>query len=154
MADVDIDPFGEHESRSEEPMGDNIPLISEEKGEPTWEPTRKQETSFGGESQRLRLLKTDVDRLYKKLSKHFQLTKKNIDYELFRYSDEDGELYCKGTNKSLTYNKGKLRMVGKLAEISGKEKLRQMGYDITYGFNISMEVRSTEQTGRRATFCI
>ena len=26
MADVDIDPFGEHESRTEEPMGENIPL--------------------------------------------------------------------------------------------------------------------------------
>ena len=26
MADVDIDPFGEHESRTEEPMSENIPL--------------------------------------------------------------------------------------------------------------------------------
>ena len=26
MADVDIDPFGEHESRPDEPMNENIPL--------------------------------------------------------------------------------------------------------------------------------
>ena len=28
MADVDIDPFGEHESRPEEPMDEHIPLDS------------------------------------------------------------------------------------------------------------------------------
>ena len=28
MADVDIDPFGEHESMPEEPTGENIPLTS------------------------------------------------------------------------------------------------------------------------------
>ena len=26
MADIDIDPFGEHESRPEEPTGEHIPL--------------------------------------------------------------------------------------------------------------------------------
>ena len=26
MADIDIDPFGEHESRPEEPMDEHIPL--------------------------------------------------------------------------------------------------------------------------------
>ena len=26
MADIDIDPFGEHESRTEEPMDEHIPL--------------------------------------------------------------------------------------------------------------------------------
>ena len=26
MADIDIDPFGEHESRTEEPTAENIPL--------------------------------------------------------------------------------------------------------------------------------
>ena len=35
MADIDIDPFEEHESRSEEPMGENIPLIPGEEGVPT-----------------------------------------------------------------------------------------------------------------------
>ena len=27
MADIDIDPFGEHESRTEEPTDEHIPLI-------------------------------------------------------------------------------------------------------------------------------
>ena len=26
MADTDINPFGDHESRPEEPMGENVPL--------------------------------------------------------------------------------------------------------------------------------
>ena len=47
MADVDIDPFGEHESIPEEPTDEHIPLIPVGGGS-TWEPTREQETSFGG----------------------------------------------------------------------------------------------------------
>ena len=35
MADVDIDPFGDHESRPEEPTGESIPLIPGEEGVPT-----------------------------------------------------------------------------------------------------------------------
>ena len=49
MADIDIDPFEEHESRSEESMGESIPLIPGEEGVPTWDPGREKETSFGGE---------------------------------------------------------------------------------------------------------
>ena len=54
MADVDIDPFGEHESRPEEPTDECIPLdpvtpVGE--GGSTWELGRKQETSFGGRSR-------------------------------------------------------------------------------------------------------
>ena len=47
MADIDIDPFGEHESRTEEPTDENFPLTPVGGGS-TWEPTREQETSFGG----------------------------------------------------------------------------------------------------------
>ena len=60
MADVDIDPFGEHnrtEWRTDEPMDEHIPLIPEEGGGSTWEPGQshgsakhEQEMSFGGES--------------------------------------------------------------------------------------------------------
>ena len=46
MADVDIDPFGDHESRPEEPTGENIPLTLVGGGT-TWEPEHEQETSFG-----------------------------------------------------------------------------------------------------------
>ena len=41
MADVDIDPFGEHESRTEEPTDEHIPLdlVTPAGGErSTWEP--------------------------------------------------------------------------------------------------------------------
>ena len=53
MADVDIDPFEEHESRPEEPTdtGENIPLIPGGGGRSTWEPEHEQETSFGGTSR-------------------------------------------------------------------------------------------------------
>ena len=53
MADVDINPFGEHESRTEESTDEHIPLdpvIPGREGVQTWEPTREQETSFGGRS--------------------------------------------------------------------------------------------------------
>ena len=36
MADVDIDPFGDHESRPEEPTGENISLTPG--GGSTWKP--------------------------------------------------------------------------------------------------------------------
>ena len=53
MADIDIDLFGEHESRPEELTDENIPLdlvTPGREGVQTWEPTREQETSFGGRS--------------------------------------------------------------------------------------------------------
>ena len=59
MADVDIDPFGEHdrtESRTDEPTDEHIPLIPGVGGS-TWEPEREQETSIGGTSQRTKLMK-------------------------------------------------------------------------------------------------
>ena len=44
MADIDIDLFGEHESRPDDHTGtdENIPLIPG--GGSTWEPTHEQET--------------------------------------------------------------------------------------------------------------
>ena len=47
MADVDIDPFGEHESRFEEPTDEHIPLdpVTPVGGRiSTWEPECEQET--------------------------------------------------------------------------------------------------------------
>ena len=71
MADVDIDPFGEHESRTDNhtETGENIPFIPVGGGS-TWEPDRgEQETSFGGQSQRTKLMKDYVKDLYKKYQK-------------------------------------------------------------------------------------
>ena len=95
MADVDIDPFGDHEPRSEESTGENIPLTS--KGGSTWEPECVQETSFRGESQRTRLFKEDVKRLYQRLSEKCIRTS-----EVFHFDDfepRDRELYYKGKSK-------------------------------------------------------
>ena len=72
MADIDIDPFGEHESRPEEPTDEHIPLHPVTPGRSsTWEQDRgEQETSFRGESQRTKLMKDYVRDLYKRLSEN------------------------------------------------------------------------------------
>ena len=82
MADVNIDSFREHESRPEEPTDENIPLdpVTPVGEGSTWEQTREQETSFGGESQRTKLMKDYVKDLYKKLSENIGETP-----ELFHY---------------------------------------------------------------------
>ena len=68
MADVDIDPFGEHQLRTDEPTGENIPLTPV--GGSTWEPEREQETSFRGETnQRKIMLKICIKIYQKKLAK-------------------------------------------------------------------------------------
>ena len=44
MADIDIDPFGEHELKTEEPTDENIPLDLVTPGRSsTWEPEHEQE---------------------------------------------------------------------------------------------------------------
>ena len=70
MADVDIDPFGEHKSRPGEPTDEHIPLDPVTPGRSsTWKPDQgEQETLFEGESQRTKLMKDYVKDLYKKLS--------------------------------------------------------------------------------------
>ena len=69
MTDIDIDPFGEHETRTEESTDENIPLdlvTPGREGVQTWEPTCEQEMSFGGrESQRTKLMKNYIKDLYK-----------------------------------------------------------------------------------------
>ena len=118
MADVDIDPFGEHKSRPDKPMGENIPLTPV--GGSTWEPESGQEKSFGGESHRTKLTKDYVRDLYQKLSEKYGVSEAfHFDYFELR----DGELYYKGKSKPLTNRVGKLKSVGVIAEILGKNKL-------------------------------
>ena len=75
MADIYIDPFGEHESRTDVPMDEHIPLDRVTPGRSTWEPDRgEQETSFGGESQRTKLMKDYVKDSYKRLSENIDET--------------------------------------------------------------------------------
>ena len=102
MADVGIDPFGEHESRPEEPTDEHIPLDLVTPGRSSArEPDRgEQETSFGGESQRTKLMKGYVKDLYKKISENIDETPEEFHYDYFKL--EDGELYYRGKRKPLT----------------------------------------------------
>ena len=133
MADVDINPFGEHESRTDDntETGENIPFTPVG-GRSTWEPERgEQETSFGGrESQRTKLMKDYVRDLYKKLSENIGETPELVYYDYFKLEDE--ELYYRGSRKPLT-TEGKLKSVGMIADILGKNRLCRLGFNIPVG---------------------
>ena len=131
MADVDIDPFGEHESRPEEPTDEHIPSDPVTPGRSsTWEPTREQETSFRGESRRTKLMKDYIRDLYKKLSENVGETPELFHYDYFKL--EGGELYYIGNRKPLT-TELKLKSVGMLVDILGKNRLRRLGFNIPVG---------------------
>ena len=130
---ADIDPFAEHE----EPTDEHIPLDLVTSGRSTWDPSgvlgpvgpweleHEQETSFGGESQRTKLMKDYVKDLYKKISENIGETPEGFHYDYFKL--EDGELYYRGKRKPLT-TKGVLKLVGMLADILGKGGLRNLGF--------------------------
>ena len=143
MADVDIYPFGEHESRTEEPTEEHILLNPFTPGRSStwdpsgvlgpagpWEPTREQETSFGGESHRTKLTKDYVRDLYKRLSENVGETPEQFHYDYFKL--EGGELYYIGSRKPLT-TEGKLKLVGMIADILGKNRLSRLGFNIPVG---------------------
>ena len=133
MADVDIDPFGEHESRTDDntETGENIPFTPVGGGS-TWEPDQgEQETSFGGrESQRTKLMKDYVRDFYKMLSENIGETPELFLYDYFKL--EGGELYYIGSRKPLT-TEGKLKSVGMLADILSKNRLHRLGFNIPVG---------------------
>ena len=135
MADVDIDPFGEHKSRPEESTDEHIPLDPDTPGRSsTWEPDRgEQETSLRGESQRTKVMKDKnhyVRDLYKKISENIGETPELFHYHYFKL--EGGELYYIGSRKPLTTEE-KLKSVGMLADILGKNRLRGLGFNIPVG---------------------
>ena len=73
----------------------------------------------------------DYDKdLYKKLSENISETPEPFHYDYFKL--EDGELYYRGKRNPLT-TKGKLKLVGVLADILGKGELRNLGFDIPRG---------------------
>ena len=132
MADVDIDPFGEHESTTDDhtETGENVPFTPVGGGS-TWEPDRgEQGTSFRGESQRTKLMKDYVKDLCKKLSEKVGETPELFHYDYFKL--EGGELYYIGNRKPLT-TEGKLKSVGMLADILGNNRLRRLGFNILVG---------------------
>ena len=131
MADVDIDPFGESQSRTDEPTGESIPLTPV--GGSTWEPEREQETSFGGLSGvRARLnagfVEDKVNGLYEILCEHFPKNQNVIYYDDFQ--SIRGELYFKGRDEPLT-RKGHLKLYKTLIRILGKNRIYNLGFDIS-----------------------
>ena len=131
MADIDINPFGEHESRTEEPTDENIPLTPVTPGRSTWEPERKQETSFGSPEVRLsrgEILDKEylVGEIYELIgNKTHQRLERNL--RLFEI-DKDGRLCYKG--KPLMNRNGELKTIGVIADTLGIRGLREMGYNI------------------------
>ena len=132
MADVDMDPFGEHESRTDDhtETGENIPFTPVGGGTSTWEPELEQETSFRGEFQRTKVMKDYVKDLYKKISENIGETPEEFLHDYFKL--ENGELYYIGSRKPLT-TEGKLKSVGMVADILGKNRLRRLGFNIPRG---------------------
>ena len=132
MADIDIDPFGEHESRTEEPTDENIPLTLVTPGRLTWELERKHETSFGSPEvplSRGEILHKEylVGEIYELIigNKTHQRLEPNL--RLFEI-DKDERLYYKG--KPLMNRNGGLKTIGVIADTLGIRGLREMGYNI------------------------
>ena len=124
MANIDIDPFGDHESRPEEPMGENIPLTPVGGGS-TWEPEHEQETSLGRESEISKeekvkeLCQLIVNKIHQRLEPRLDL------FEL----GEDERLYYRG--KPLTNRNGEQKMIGEIVKTLSIRGLREMGFNIS-----------------------
>ena len=102
---------------TDEPTDEHITLDTVTPERSTWEPTREQETSFRGDSQRTKLMKDYVKDLYTKLSENIDETLELFHYDYFKL--EGGELYYIGYRKPLT-TEGKLKSVGMLVDILSK----------------------------------
>ena len=131
MADIDIDPFGEHESRTDDHTDENIPLTPVTPGRSAWEPERKHETSFGspevppskGEILHKEYL---VGEIYKLIgNKTHQRLEPNL--RLFEL-DKNRRLYYK--RKPLMNRNGELKTIGVIADTLGIRGLRETGYNI------------------------
>ena len=117
MADVDIDPFGEHDKTDEHSVeGETIPSTPEGSiGGSIWEP--EQETSFGGTRQRTEVLKEHVKALYHVLSENLGQTPEAFHFEDFEL--RNGELYYRDKSTSLTIKGRKLSSFGEIVKILG-----------------------------------
>ena len=75
-------------------------------------------------------MKDHVRDLYKKLSENIGETPELFHYDYFKL--EGGELYYIGSRKPLT-TQGKLKSVGMIADILGKNRLCRLGFNIPVG---------------------
>ena len=75
-------------------------------------------------------MKDYVKDLYKKISENIDETLELFHYDYFKH--EGGELYYIGKKKPLM-TEGKLKSVGILTDILGKNKLCRLGFNIPVG---------------------
>ena len=80
---------------------------------------------------RSELKREHVKGLYEKLSENLERTSKAIHFDYFDF--RGGELYYRGKDKPLTNEKGELKLVGTIAEILDKDRLRNLGFNIPKG---------------------
>ena len=75
-------------------------------------------------------MKDYVRDLYKRLSENIDETPELFHYDYFKL--KDGELYYRGSRKPFT-TEGKLKSVGMLVDILGKNRLCRLGFNIPVG---------------------
>ena len=75
-------------------------------------------------------MKDYIKDLYKKLSENFGETLELFHYDYFKL--EGGELYYIGNRNPLT-TEGKLKSVGMIANVLGKNRLHRLGFNIPVG---------------------
>ena len=130
MEDIDIDPFGEHKSRTDE-TGENIPLIPGRGGVQTWDPRpgqnteHEQETSFTDNERKeelVRMLQLDVFRGSKSFPDDFYFNKLELRNGKLYYKENDG--------KPLMTKKGNLRTVKELVKILGIKGFHDLGHNV------------------------
>ena len=136
MADIDIDPFGEHGTTTDETTDETFPLIPTS-GDRTdvqiHTSAEGRETSFEGRSQITKVLSSYVDDIYQILSERLQqqYNPENNRYDLFEFRGK--ELYYKDTSNPLTKKNRELRATGTIADRIGKDGLSDLGFDIPIG---------------------
>ena len=94
-------------------------------------------------------MKDYVKDLYKKLSENIDETPELFHYDYFKL--EGGELYYIGSRKPLT-TEGKLKSVGMLADILGKNRLCRFGFNIPVGKLTARQAIMLNKSCRRVPF--
>ena len=130
MAGVDVNLFSKYDKPDAQPeeMSGTIPFTPRGviKEGSTWEP--EQETSFGGMSLRMKVLREHIEGLYQKLYEETGQTPEAFHVDNFEI--RDGKLYYRDKSTSLMIRGGKLRSVGEIVKILGKEGLCDSDFDI------------------------
>ena len=127
----DINLFGEHDKTEQQPDTEkNIPLTSSRiiGKKSNLEPVCEQETSFREKTQSTRLKVVWVKGLYQKLSK--TLSQATEAHRFNNFELRDRKLYYRDKSNPLMNKWGKLRDVGVIAKILGKEGLHELSFDI------------------------